>query len=111
MRVTGLLGIIALLGIAYLLSNNRKAIKAHTVFWGIGLQLVFAIIILKIPIVSSQFSNIDTIFKKLISFSDAGSDFLFTSFIPEVGYHAAMVNFAFRALPVIRFFSSLIAVT
>ena len=111
MRITGLLGIVVLLGIAFLLSNNRKAIKAHTVIWGIGLQLLFAVIILKVPFVRSQFSNIDTIFKKLISFSDAGSNFLFTSFIPEIGYHAAMVNFAFRALPVIIFFSSLIAVT
>lgn len=111
MRFTGLFGIVALLGIAYLLSNNRKEIKPRTILWGIGLQLLFAIIILKIPFVKSQFSNIDGIFKKLISFSDAGSDFLFTSFIPDVGYHAAMVNFAFRALPVIIFFSSLIAVT
>ena len=111
MRFTGLIGILALLGIAYLLSNNRKAIKPRTVLWGLGLQLLFAIIILKIPFVKNQFSSIDGIFKKLISFSDAGSDFLFTSFIPDIGYHAAMVNFAFRALPVIIFFSSLIAVT
>ena len=111
MRFTGLFGIVALLGIAYLLSNNRKEIKPRTILWGIGLQLLFAIIILKIPFVKSQFSNIDGIFKKLISFSDAGSDFLFTSFIPDVGYHVAMVYFAFRALPVIIFFSSLIAVT
>ena len=111
MRFTGLIGILALLGIAYLLSNNRKAIKPRTILWGLGLQLLFAIIILKIPFVKNQFSSIDGIFKKLISFSDAGSDFLFTSFIPDIGYHAAMVNFAFRALPVIIFFSSLIAVT
>ena len=111
MRFTGLFGIVALLGIAYLLSNNRKEIKPRTILWGIGLQLLFALIILKIPFVKSQFSNIDGIFKKLISFSDAGSNFLFTSFIPDVGYHVAMVNFAFRALPVIIFFSSLIAVT
>ena len=111
MRFTGLIGVLALLGIAYLLSNNRKAIKPRTVLWGLGLQLLFAIIILKIPFVKNQFSSIDGIFKKLISFSDAGSDFLFTSFVPDIGYHAAMVNFAFRALPVIIFFSSLIAVT
>ena len=43
--------------------------------------------------------------------ADAGSDFLFTSFIPEVGYDQALINFAFRALPVIIFFSSLIAAT
>jgi len=111
MRPHGLLGVIIILSMAYLLSNNRRAIKVDTIIWGIGLQLLFAIIILKVPFIESQFSNIDSIFKKLISFADAGSDFLFTSFIPEVGYHEAMVNFAFRALPVIIFFSSLIAVT
>ena len=111
MKITGLIGIALLLGIAYALSNNRKAISIRTVVWGISLQIFFAIIILKIPFVKAQFSFVDTLFKKLISFSDAGGDFLFKSFIPGVGYHEAMINFAFRALPVIIFFSSLIAVT
>ena len=85
MRLSGLIGIIILLGIAYALSNNRKAINARTVIWGIGLQIFFALIILKIPFVKTQFSFIDELFKKLISFSDAGSNFLFQSFVPGVG--------------------------
>ena len=96
MQITGLIGIALLLGIAYALSNNRKAINARTVIWGIGLQIFFAIIILKIPIVKAQFSFIDKLFKRLISFSDAGGNFLFKSFVPGVGYHEAMINFAFR---------------
>tara|TARA_Y100000590_G_scaffold470473_2_gene665500 strand:+ start:20078 stop:21301 length:1224 start_codon:yes stop_codon:yes gene_type:complete len=110
-RFTGLIGIVVLLGIAYILSNNRKAIKYRIIIWGIGLQVLFGFIILKIPLVKSQFSFVDNLFKKLISFSDEGSNFLFKSFVPGVGYHEAMINFAFRALPVIIFFSSLIAVT
>ncbi len=110
-KLTGLIGIVVLLGIAYALSNNRKAIKPRIVIWGIGLQVFLALIILKVPIVKSKFFFIDKLFKKLISFSDKGSDFLFASFVPGVGYHEAMINFAFRALPVIIFFSSLIAVT
>tara|TARA_B100001250_G_scaffold412077_1_gene442346 strand:- start:1524 stop:2744 length:1221 start_codon:yes stop_codon:yes gene_type:complete len=108
MNFRGLIGVLFLLSIAYLLSNNRKAIKSRTVLWGLGLQFFFALIILKIPFIKSQFSYIDQIFKKIISFSDAGSNFLFESFIPGIGYHEAMVSFAFRALPVIIFFSSLI---
>ena len=108
MNFKGLIGVLLLLGISYLLSNNRKAIKSRTVLWGLCLQFFFALIILKIPFIKSQFSFIDQIFKKIISFSDAGSNFLFESFIPGIGYHEAMVNFAFRALPVIIFFSSLI---
>ena len=111
MIFSGFIGIFAILIIAYLLSNNRKAIKFETILWGIGLQIFFGLIILKIPFIKSQFFFVDKIFKTLISFSDKGSDFLFSSFIPNVGYHEAMVNFAFRALPVVIFFSSLISVS
>ena len=110
-NLSGLLGVIVILGLAFLLSNNRSLIKPRIVCWGLGLQFFFAIIILKIPFIKSKLFFIDNIVKTLISFSDQGSNFLFESFIPGVGYHAAMVNFAFRALPVIIFFSSLISVT
>ena len=106
----GFIGILALLMIAYALSNNRKAIKFETIFWGLGLQAFFGIIILKIPFIKSQFFFVDKVFKTLISFSDKGSDFLFSSFVPGIGYHEAMINFAFRALPVVIFFSSLISI-
>ena len=111
MNLQGLTGILVLLGVAYLLSNNRKEIKIQTVLWGLGLQFSLALMILKIPFVKSQFSILDRIFRKIISFSEVGSNFLFESFIPDVGYHVAMMNFAFRALPVIIFFSSLIAMS
>lgn len=107
---TGFIGIFALLIIAYALSNNRKAIKFETIFWGLGLQVFFGFIILKIPFIKSQFFFIDKVFKTLISFSDQGSNFLFSSFVPGIGYHEAMINFAFRALPVVIFFSSLISI-
>ncbi len=110
-QFTGVIGVIVLLGIAYLLSNDRKMIDANIIIWGLGLQISFAFIILKTPLGKYIFTYLNNIIVKLISFADAGSDFLFTSFIPEVGYHVALINFAFRALPVIIFFSSLIAVT
>ena len=106
----GFIGILSLLMIAYALSNNRKAIKFETIFWGLGLQAFFGIIILKVPFIKSQFFFVDKVFKTLISFSDEGSDFLFSSFVPGIGYHEAMINFAFRALPVVIFFSSLISI-
>ena len=110
-QFTGVIGVIVLLGIAYLLSNDRKMIDANIIIWGLGLQISFAFIILKTPLGEYIFTYLNNIIVKLISFADAGSDFLFTSFIPEVGYHVALINFAFRALPVIIFFSSLIAAT
>ena len=106
----GVIGIITLLGIAFLLSNNKKQIDYKLVIWGLGIQLLFALLILKSPIGKPIFSKMDKAITKLISFSDAGSDFLFKSFIPEVGFHVALINFAFKALPTIIFFSALMSV-
>ena len=110
-QYTGILGIIVLLSISFLLSNNRSLVDKNIIFWGLGLQFSFAFIILKTSFGEKLFFYFNIFIVKLISFADAGSDFLFTSFIPEVGYDQALLNFAFRALPVIIFFSSLIAVT
>ena len=106
----GLFGIITLLGIAVAMSNNRKQINFRIVGWGLGLQLIFALFILKTPMGKPVFGFLDKVVSKVISFSDAGSDFLFTSFVPDVGFHPSLINFAFRALPTIIFFSSLMAV-
>ena len=106
----GILGIIVLLGIAFTLSNNRKEINYRIVIWGMALQLIFALFILKTPIGKPIFGFFDKVISKLISFSDAGGNFLFSSYAPEIGFHVALVNFAFRVLPTIIFFSSLVAV-
>lgn len=108
--MVGILGIFVLLGIAYILSNNKSKIDYKLVFWGLTIQFLFALLILKSPIGKPVFSYLDKIITKLISFSDAGGDFLFKSFIPDVGFHVGLINFAFRALPTIIFFSGLMAV-
>jgi CNT family concentrative nucleoside transporter len=101
---------ILLLGIAFILSNNRRKINYRIVGWGLSLQFIFGILILKTPLGKPLFGFFDKVITKLIGFSDSGSDFLFKSLVPGVGYHEAMVNFAFRALPTIIFFSSLMTV-
>ena len=106
----GILGILTLLVIAFAISNNRNKINFRTIYWGLGLQFIFAVFILKTPIGKPIFSFLDKIITRLISFSDAGSDFLFTSYVTDVGLHPALLNFAFRLLPTIIFFSSLMAV-
>ena len=108
-RFIGILGILVLLAIALAMSNNRKAIPWRLVLWGLGLQLIFAIFILKTPIGQPFFGAIDTAIKKILSFSDAGSDFLFQSFGAGI-VEAPLMNFAFRILPTLIFFSSLIAI-
>ncbi len=106
---TGVLGIFVLLGIAFAMSNNRSAINKRLIIFGLALQLVFALFILKTPIGQPFFAGVDTVVKKLLSFSDAGSDFLFKSFGAGV-VEGPLMNFAFRVLPTIIFFSSLMAV-
>ena len=49
-QFTGVIGVIVLLGIAYLLSNDRKMIDTNIIIWGLGLQISFAFIILKTPL-------------------------------------------------------------
>ena len=110
MHLQGMIGMIFLLGIAFILSNNRRQINYRIIVWGLSLQFIFGILILKTPLGKPLFGFFDKVITKLISFSDAGSDFLFKSLVPGVGYHEAMVNFAFRALPTIIFFSSLMTV-
>ena len=106
----GLLGVVVLLFIAFCLSNNKSKIDYKLVAWGLTIQLVFAILILKSPIGKPVFSFLDKAITKVISFSDAGSDFLFKSFVPDIGFHVGLINFAFKALPTIIFFSGLMAV-
>ena len=91
------------------MSNNKSKINFRIVAWGLGLQWLFAIFILKTKFGKPLFGFFDKIINKLISFSDAGGDFLFKSFVPDVGFHVVIINFAFRALPTIIFFSGIMA--
>ena len=108
-RFTGILGVLAILGIAYLMSNNKKNIDIRLVVWGLGLQLLFGIFILVTPFGKPIFSWFDKLIKKLLSFSNDGSEFLFASFI-DGKMHPAVINFAFSVLPTVIFFSALMAV-
>ena len=108
-RFIGILGIFAILGIAYFLSNNRKNIDLRLVTWGLGLQLLFGIFILVTPFGRPIFSWFDKLIKKLLSFSEQGSIFLVKSFVTDA-VEPAVINFAFFVLPTVVFFSALMAV-
>ena len=106
----GILGLFTLLSIAFLLSENKRAINIKTVIYGLAFQLIFALFILKTPFGAPIFSFLDKSINILIGFSSSGSDFLFKSYIDGVGFHPGLINFAFSTLPTIIFFSSLVAV-
>ena len=109
-QFTGIIGMGVLLGIAYILSENKKAINYRTISWGLGLQFIFAILILKTPIGRPLFSYVDKIINRLIGFADKGSEFVFGSQVENVGFHPAFESVAFRLLPTIIFFSALISI-
>jgi len=107
-RFIGVIGIAVLLGVAFLLSNNKKKINYGIVAKGFGLQIAFALLILKTPIGLPFFRFFDSAIKKLLAFADKGGDFLFASFISgEV--ESPIINFAVRVLPTIIFFSALMS--
>lgn len=76
-RFTGIIGIVVILGIAYLWSNNRKAINFRLVITGLILQLVLAIFILKVPIGQDIFAWLGKAINKLLDFSQEGGLFVF----------------------------------
>lgn len=80
-RFTGLIGIVLILGIAYALSNNRKAINYRTVGVGLALQFGLAVFILKTDVGSQIFNWLGKAVAKLLSFSDKGAEFVFGSLV------------------------------
>ncbi len=102
----GILGIISLLLIAFLFSRNRKGINWALVIKGLSMQILFALLILKVSVVSSGFEFVGKIFTKIISFTQDGTMFLFKSF--ETGIiESPLMNFVVMILPTVIFFSAL----
>lgn len=103
--VRGLLGLITLILIAFLFSKNRKNIDWHLVWKGLLIQIVFAILILKVPIVQNGFEWISSVFVTILGFTREGSIFLFGDIISNTDSFGFI--FAFQVLPTIIFFSAL----
>jgi len=104
----GLLGIGVMLGICYLLSANRKKIDWRLVGSGLLLQIVLAILILKVPGVRNVFNFIAGFFREVLRYTEAGSEFIFGDLITKTDTFGYI--FAFQVLPTIVFFSALSAV-
>jgi CNT family concentrative nucleoside transporter len=105
----GVLGMISLLYIAFLFSSNKKAIHWKTVGLGLTIQLVLAVLILKVSFVQTIFRYLGKAFNKILTFTEAGTEFLFSSFVSGT-IESPMINFAVSILPTIIFFSALTSV-
>jgi concentrative nucleoside transporter, CNT family len=104
-RFTGLLGIAAILLVCFLFSKHKRAIRPSVVLWGLGLQLVFAFIVLRTQ-AGFIFKAASDKVNSLIGYSAAGSKFVFGD---QLGGSQPVV-FAFQVLPIIIFISSLFAI-
>ncbi len=103
----GLLGILVLIGIAFLFSSNRKAINWKTVGLGLAFQLLIAIGVLKVPFIKKGFEVVGQVFVNILDYTRSGSEFLFSGIIDINSYGFI---FAFQVLPTIIFFSALTSV-
>lgn len=84
-RFTGLLGVALILGIAFALSNNRKAINYRLVFSGLGLQLGLAVLILKVEPVRNFFRFLGHGMEKIEGFAREGAKFVLGGTLPDAG--------------------------
>ena len=107
-RFTGVLGLATMIGLAYLFSTNRKAIRLKTVVWGLGLQIAFAFLVLKFEFGRKVFERAGDGVKWLLSFSYKGSEFV----IGQLGMKDSPMgfSFAFQVLPTIIFIAAFFAI-
>ncbi len=109
-----ILGLGVFIFIAYLFSNNRKAIDWKLVGIGVLLQAIFGLLIMKVPFVAAVFDYISGAFVTFLNFSLVGSQFLFgdlarnSNATPDAK-HSLGVIVAFQVLPTIIFFSTVSA--
>ena len=101
----GLVGLISLILIAFMFSRNKKNINWNLVFKGLLIQLLLAILILKVPFIQNIFEWISSIFVTVLQFSKEGALFLFGETLVNSNEFGAI--FAFQILPTILFFSAL----
>jgi CNT family concentrative nucleoside transporter len=119
-RFAGLLGIIVFLSIAYMCSTNRRAIRLKTVLWGLGLQFLFAWIVIRFTWGQRTLQTAGAAVNKLLAYSFKGSTFVFGNlgFPADPNAHLPFLDpgtsqlgfiFAFQVLPTIIFISAFFA--
>ncbi len=101
-RLISLLGLFIFVGIGYICSNNRKLIPWNAVLWGIALQLILGILLLKSAIGLKIFQFLGSVTEEFLNFSDAGAKLVFGD-----GFEEHFI--AFKILPTLIFFSAFIS--
>ena len=107
-RFTGILGLLTMVGLAYVFSTNRRAIRIKTVAWGLGLQIAFAIFVLRSDFGRRMFQAMGDAANRVLSYAFVGSEFVFG----PLGKQGSSIGFifAFQVLPVVIFICALFAI-
>ena len=105
--IRGFFGIIVLIFISYLFSNNKKVVKWKTVFIGLGFQLILAVAVLKISFVKNIFETAGKVFVKILDFTMQGTAFLFGDLVSADNFGNV---FVFSILPTVIFFAALTSI-
>ena len=106
-RFTGLLGLVVIVAAAWLFSKNRAAIDRRVIVWGLGLQFLFAFLVLKTDF-GRVFQAASLAVNALLDYAEQGSEFLFGPLGTKTGPYG--VIFAFQVLPIVIFIASLFAI-
>src|SRR5262249_56253194 len=106
-RFTGFLGLAVILGVAWLCSAHKRAIKLRTIAWGMGLQIAFALLVLKTDF-GKVFQWIGSGVNSMLEYAERGSEFLFGPLGVKSGPYG--VIFAFQVLPIVIFIASFFAI-
>jgi CNT family concentrative nucleoside transporter len=106
-RFTGLLGLVVILGVAYLLSSHRRAIRPRILMWGLGLQFLFAVLVLRTDF-GKVFQAIGAGVNAMLEYAEVGSQFLFGPLGVKSGPYG--VIFAFQVLPIVIFIASFFSI-
>lgn len=123
-RLVSFCGLFVMIGLAWLMSEDRRSFPWRVVLWGTALQLIFGLIVLSPTAQDLFFSGVDAGVRRLLSFAEEGAQFAFQSVEPHQildadgapQFYAGRISppvktFAFWILPSIIFFSSLMSVT
>ncbi len=101
-RLISLLGLIVFVGVGYLFSHNRQSVPWHTVLWGVALQLILGVLILKTTLGLAIVKFLGGVVEQFLNFADEGSKLVFGD-----GFEEHFI--AFKILPTIIFFSAFIS--
>jgi CNT family concentrative nucleoside transporter len=107
-RALSLIGLLAIVGLGWMASTDRKRVPWRVIGWGLSLQILFGLFVLKTDVGRRIFEVLNDAVMKLLGFTAEGSEFIFRNLTGQAS--GWLVTFAFGVLPTIIFFSSLMAV-